>query len=278
MSQSPTTDPSHPCVLLAEDDPGMRAMLRTTLAQVGCANVIQAANGQEALDFSKDRKLELVICDWQMAPMDGPEFLRALRQRPNGAEVPVIMVTANAADDSGALAQELRISAWLTKPISTTRLVERIRAVLGVRASVAAPAGGSHGEALGERYQAKLSADIASVQEVLATLPYRGRDRPAAWLAIERTLHNIKGQAGTFEYGLVTELARRGHDLLRRARARPEPAAHCHAEIARALGSLTTAMQRVASNRLRGDGGEAGLRLLAKLDGFIDPLRAALDR
>ena len=278
MSQTPTTERSHPYVLLAEDDPGMRAMLRTTLAQVGCANVIQAVNGLEALDVCKDRKLELVICDWQMHPMDGPEFLRALRQRPNGAEVPVIMVTANAAEESGTLAQELHISAWLTKPISTARLVERIRAVLGTRAAVTDPGGGPNGAALNERYQAKLGADIAAVQDVLATLPYRERDRPAAWLAIERTLHNIKGQAGSFDYGLVTELARRGHDLLRRARARPEPAAVRHAEIARALASVTTAMQRVATNRLHGDGGEAGLRLLTKLDGFIDPLRAALDR
>lgn len=277
MSQSLATDPSPPFVLLAEDDPGMRAMLRTTLAQVGCARIIQAANGLEALDFSKDRKLELVICDWQMDPMDGPAFLRALRQRANGTEVPVIMITANAAEESGGLAQELRISAWLTKPISTARLAERIRAVLGTRASVADSAAGPHAEVLSERYQAKLGADIAAVHEVLATLPYRERDRPAAWRTIERTLHNIKGQAGSFDYDLVTELARRGHDLLRRAQVRPEQAAHHHAEIARALGSIATAMQRVAANRLHGDGGEAGLRLLAKLDGFIDPLRAALD-
>jgi two-component system chemotaxis response regulator CheY len=277
MSHSTTAEPSLPYVLLVEDDPTMRTMLRGPLAQVGCANIIQAANGLEALDFSKDRKLELVICDWQMDKMDGPTFLRALRERPNGADVPVIMVTSNTAEDSGDLAQTLRISSWLTKPISAARLVERIRAVLGARAPLADPAPGPRGEALLERYQAKLGADIASLQEVLATLPYRERDRPAAWLAIERTLHNIKGQAGTFDYALVTELARRGHDLLRRARAHPEPAARCHAEIARALGSVATAMQRVAANRLRGDGGEAGLRLLGKLDGFIDPLRATLD-
>lgn len=277
MPQPPTADPSTPYVLLVDDDPNMRAMLRAPLAQLGCANVIQAANGLEALDFSKDRKLELVICDWQMDHMDGPTFLRALRQRPNGANVPVIMVTANAGEESGDLAHTLRISAWLTKPISVARLVERIRAVIGARAPLADPAPGPRGEALIERYQAKLGTDIAAMQEVLSTLPYRERDRPAAWLAIERSLHNIKGQAGTFDYALVTELARRGHDLLRAARAHPEPAARSHVEIARALGSITTAMQRVAANRLHGDGGEAGLRLLAKLDGFIDPLRAALN-
>lgn len=276
MHPTPQADSPPSFILLVEDDPHMRAMVRTTLAQIGRSNVMQAANGVEALDFSKGQTLELVICDWQMEQMDGPAFLRALRQRPNGAEVPVIMVTANSAEESGDLARELRISAWLTKPISTARLVERIRAVLGIRAAVAEVGAGPRGDALAERYQAKLAADIATVQDVLSTLPYRERDRPAAWVSLERTLHNIKGQAGTFDYGLVTELARRAHDLLRQARAHPEPAARRHADIARAVGSVATAMQRVAANRMHGDGGEAGLRLLAKLDGFIDPLRAGL--
>jgi len=212
-----------------------------------------------------------------MAPMDGPSFLRELRQRDDGAEVPVIMLTANDSGEGAKLAQELMISAWLTKPISPVRLLERVRAVLGPRVTGTIRSDDPTARDLSDRYQAKLSADLASIQSVLATLPYRERDRPAAWRTIERTLHNIKGQAGTFNYGLVTELARRGNDLLRVARDHPAPAAQNHADIARALGSLTTAMQRVAQNRVRGDAGEAGLRLVAKLDTFIAPLCAALN-
>jgi DNA-binding response OmpR family regulator len=276
MAPPSTNDPPQSCALVVEDDPGMRAMIRATLGQVGCRAVLQAASGAEALAVSADRQLELVVCDWQMAPTDGPTFLRALRKRPDAAAVPVIMLTANDGEDSGDLARELSISAWLTKPISSVKLAERIRAVLGRHGPAADIEADATIANLTDRYQAKLAADVAAVQEVLGTLPYRERDRPAAWLAIERLMHTIKGQAGSFQYGLVTELARRGHDLLRIARARPELAARHHADIARALGSVATAMQRVAANRLRGDGGEAGLRLLAKLDGFIDPLRQAL--
>lgn len=212
-----------------------------------------------------------------MEPMDGPTFLRALRRRDGGAEVPVIMLTASDSAHSVELARELAISAWLTKPISTGRLQERVRTVLGPHAAPTEHLADPTARDLTDRYRVKLVADVETIQSVLATLPYRERDRPAAWHAIERTLHNIKGQAGSFDYGLVTELARRAHDLLRVARARPEPAAQSHADIARALASVTTAMQRIAHNRVGGDGGEAGLRLLAKLDALIAPVRAALD-
>jgi CheY-like chemotaxis protein len=272
------TEQSAPCVLVVEDDPSMRAMVRNALGQFGCGDILAAADGAAALTASAGRTLELVVCDWQMEPMDGPTFLRALRRRAGGAEVPVIMLTASDRPDCDELARELAISAWLTKPISTGRLQEWVRAVLGPRAAPTERSDDTSIRDLADRYQVKLTADIATIQSVLATLPYRERDRPAAWQTIERILHNIKGQAGSFDYGLATELARRGHDLLRVARVRPEPAARRHADIARALGSLATAMQRVAHNRVRGDGGAAGLRLLEKLDAFIAPLRAALGK
>jgi two-component system chemotaxis response regulator CheY len=277
------TNQSDPCILVVEDDPSMRALVRDALGQFGANDIVLAADGEAALEAIAERQLKLVVCDWQMEPMDGPNFLRALRGRPGGAEVPVIMLTANDGAECVELARELTISAWLIKPISVARLLERVRAVLGPRD---APAGRATGnKAVAEvpapdamaRYQAKLGVDIATIQSVLETLPYRERDRPAAWRAMERTLHNIKGQAGTFDYDLVTELARRGHDLLRIARGHPEQAARGHADIARAVASIATAMRRVAHNRVRGDGGEAGLRLLGKLDGFIGPLRAALN-
>jgi two-component system chemotaxis response regulator CheY len=275
------TNPSAPCILVVEDDPSMRAMVRDTIGQFGCGDIMLAADGAAALEAIADRQLALVVCDWQMEPMDGPSFLRALRRRAGSAEVPVIMLTANDGAESAELARELTISAWLIKPISAGRLLERVRAVLGPRdaptaCTINGVAADGPAQALVDRYQAKLGADISAIQSVLATLPYRERDRPAAWRAMERTLHNVKGQAGTFDYALVTELARRGHDLLRIARSRPEQAARGHADIARALASIATAMQRVAHNRVRGDGGEAGLRLLGKLDVFIGPMRAAL--
>ena len=292
-------DPS-PCVLVVEHDPAMRGMVRNTLAQFGCGNIVVAEDGEAALVVSAGRRLELVVCDWQMAPMDAPGFLRALRQRDGGAGVPVIMLTATdaagAADraeredraeradraegadraDREDRARGLMISAWLTKPISPVRLLERVRAVLGPRARASAGPDEVAARELADRYQAKLGSDLAAIQSALAALPYRDSDRPAAWRTLERTLHDIKGQAATFDYELVTALARRGHDLLRIALDHPGPAAKCHVDIARALGSITTAMQRVAQNRVRGDGGEAGLRLVAKLDAFIAPLRASL--
>jgi hypothetical protein len=56
----------------------------------------------------------------------------------------------------------------------------------------------------------------------------------------------------------------------------PSAAARANNATARALGTLITAMKRVAHNRMEGDGGEAGLTLLSKIDGMVAPVRAAL--
>lgn len=272
-------DLSRTSVLAVEDDAAMRAVVRTALGQRGCRDIAQARDGQEALELCRHRHFDLVICDMQMAPMDGPTFLRALRRRATGAHVPVIMLTASDDADNADLARELAVSVWLSKPISAVRLVERVGAVLGMTG-----AGGDQADVnselsqLAAQYDARLLADLSALEEIIATLPYRARDRPDAWRALQRILHNLKGQAGTFGYRLVTELAGRGHDLLRAARDNPEVGAREQAEIARAVTSLVTAMRRIARNRLRGNGGEAGVRLLGKFDGFVGPLRARLEQ
>src|SRR5580704_8877420 len=98
------TNPPTPCILVVEDDPSMRAMVRDALGQFGCDDIVLAADGAAALEAIADRQLALVVCDWQMEPMDGPGFLRALRRRAGCAEIPVIMLTANDGAESAELA------------------------------------------------------------------------------------------------------------------------------------------------------------------------------
>lgn len=85
------------------------------------------------------------------------------------------------------------------------------------------------------------------------------------------------GQSGLVGDGLVSERARRGNDLRRAAAHNPTAAARCHADIAVALASLTTATKRIGHNRKRGDGGEAGRRLIGEPDTLVAPLRQRFD-
>ena len=271
MVASALIDLSQVSVLCVDDDPVMRTVVRAALNQRGCCDMVQATDGEKALDLCTGRRFDLIICDFHMTPMDGHGFLRELGQRGLGKGRPVVMLSADNDPAAIAEAQALGVHAWLVKPISARQLVEHVGTVLGL-------GGDSAVISLSERHHAKLMADVASLQELLASLPYRERDRPGTWRAMWRLLHGMSGQADMDAYALVRELARRGADLLRATEHNPALAAAHHSEIAQAITSITTAIRRVAQNRMLGDGGDVGVTLLSRLDGFIAPLRVSLQR
>lgn len=277
MVSSVLIDLSQLSVLCVDDDPVMRTVVRAALNQRGCRDIVQAKDGAEALDLCTGRRFDLIVCDFHMEPMNGHAFLRELAQRGLGNGRPVVMLSAESDPAAVAEAQALGVSAWLSKPISAHRLIERIGAVLGISVLP----GDSTDPAVveqGERHHTKLMADVVSLQELLASLPYRERERPVTWRAMRRLLQDMANQASTMGYALVGELATRGADLLAAAEGDPALAASHHAEIGQAVASVTTAIKRVVQNRMLGDGGEMGLRLLGRLDDFVAPLRARLQR
>jgi CheY-like chemotaxis protein len=80
-------------VLVVDDDPEMRDMLRRALEKDGLA-VLEAEHGQAALAAIARRRPALVLLDLMMPVMDGFEFLRALRATPEGRALPVVVLTA----------------------------------------------------------------------------------------------------------------------------------------------------------------------------------------
>ena len=80
-------------ILVVDDDPDARDRLRTVLQRDGWM-VAEAANGQEALAVIAIRVPQLILLDLTMPVMDGFTFLHALRERPGGADIPVVVLTA----------------------------------------------------------------------------------------------------------------------------------------------------------------------------------------
>ncbi len=276
MASSALVDLSGLGILCLDDDPGMRAVVRAALAQRGCRDVVQAQDGETALALCAARRFDLMVCDYQMAPMSGLEFLQALQDRGLGVGWPVIMLSAETAPEAICAAQAFGVSAWVGKPISVQKLIERVGATLNLAGRDPGAAADFPMQDVGDHYSARLLADLAAIDAVLATIAYRPDGRPEAWNMMRRRLHTIAGQAGLFGYGLVTDLARRGHELLRAAERNAALSARCQGDLADVLRMLTTAMRRIGQNRMRGDGGEAGLMLLMKLDEMVDARLAGL--
>lgn len=276
MSLSTLIDLSSTRVLCVDDDPVMRSVVRSALQRRGCREVVQANGGIDGLDLCAGRTFDLVICDYQMSPMTGLEFIRALINSGLGEGWPIVMLSAETDPATIQEAHALGVSAWIGKPISIQTLIERVSGVLRLNGRIdAAP--DSELIAMGERYHARLMAALTILEETAHGLGYRAREAAHLARGLRHPLDAISETATALGYGLVTRLVGRARDLTSAMERNPTAAARGHADTARALGMLATAMKRVAANRMGGDGAEAGRRLMGKIDGIVAPVRAALD-
>jgi len=113
-------------ILVADDDPQIRRVLRTALVAQGY-EVVAARNGEEALERMRDEKLDLIILDMNMPGMGGLETCRLIRST---SDVAVIMLTVRDAESDKVEALDAGADDYITKPFSSPELLARIRAAL----------------------------------------------------------------------------------------------------------------------------------------------------
>jgi two-component system chemotaxis response regulator CheY len=289
IGTSTAQDLSGVCILVLDDDPNMRSLIRGVLARCGCQNVLMRGDARDALQLFSTRTIDLVICDWMMEPMSGLDFLRELRRPERALNVPVLMVTANSEPGDVALARQYKISGWLVKPITLPQLAERVSAVLTLSAKALATDTDYAAEVarLADQYRAKLVNDLRDLDDALASMQRSkinpganwtiAAERESTWALVGRIMHNIKGQAGSFDYGLVTSVAALGQDLVRGLTRNTQLVFHHHDEVHRCIVALVQAMRLILQNEIRGDGGQVGERLVAKLLAYTQQVRAKLD-
>ncbi len=113
--------------LLVEDDPETRKVMSRTLTKAGW-EVMEAANGQEAMDLVASRLPQLILLDLMMPVMDGFDFLTALRERPECQHIPVIVVTAKDLTGEDRARLRGRVEEVLEKSAYTSeQLSQRVR-------------------------------------------------------------------------------------------------------------------------------------------------------
>jgi type IV pilus assembly protein PilB len=115
-------------ILLADDDPQMRRLVRGVLERDGY-KVLEAGDGLDALDMLSQHPIALVVLDMDMPRLDGLGVLEELRANVSTSAVPVIMLTARS-DETEGRALDLGAQDYLIKPIRPTALSARVRAVL----------------------------------------------------------------------------------------------------------------------------------------------------
>jgi two-component system chemotaxis response regulator CheY len=119
-------------VLIVDDEFYMRKAMRMLLLSIGVTDVHDASDGACGLIAIGALDPDVVILDWQMAGMDGPEFVRQVRSPdtfpfPN---VPIIMLTEHGEHSRVVEAMRLGVHEFLLKPVSAKALQERLISVL----------------------------------------------------------------------------------------------------------------------------------------------------
>ncbi|HZN69019.1 MAG TPA: response regulator [Tepidisphaeraceae bacterium] len=114
-------------VLVVDDDPQMQRLLNARLT-AGGYRVLSAANGDQALALLRTRDPRLVLCDWEMPGMSGPDLCRAVRGDLSLPHVYLVVITAHS--EKGRLVEALDAGAddFVTKPFDQAELMARLRA------------------------------------------------------------------------------------------------------------------------------------------------------
>jgi len=114
-------------ILVVDDFPTMRHIVKTLLRQNGFNNFVEAEDG--ALGYKmlqKEGDVEMVVSDWNMPNMTGLEFLKAVRADPKFKHLPFLMVTAEAEKENIIEAVKAGVSNYVVKPFTGQTLKEKL--------------------------------------------------------------------------------------------------------------------------------------------------------
>jgi CheY-like chemotaxis protein len=119
------------CVLVVDDNQYMRKMIRNLLVNCGIKDIYEAADGIAALDSIRTVAPDVVILDWEMPLLSGPELVRIVRSP--GVfpmpDVPIIMLTGHCERWRVVEAVRLGVNEYLTKPVSAKSLYDRLLSI-----------------------------------------------------------------------------------------------------------------------------------------------------
>lgn len=116
-------------ILAVDDSASMRKMVSFTLTGAGY-KVVEAVDGQDALEKAQHQTFDLVLTDQNMPRMDGLELTKKLREHPNFKSTPILILTTESSDQMKQAGRAAGATGWLVKPFDPNRLIEIIQKVI----------------------------------------------------------------------------------------------------------------------------------------------------
>ena len=116
-------------ILVVDDFSTMRRIIKNLLSDLGFNNVVEADDGNTAIPILKAGGIDFLITDWNMPGMTGIDLLRAVRADEKLADLPVLLVTAEAKRDQIVMAAQEGVNGYVVKPFNAQTLKEKIEAI-----------------------------------------------------------------------------------------------------------------------------------------------------
>ncbi len=120
-------------ILIVDDFPTMRKIVRGVLKQIGYSNIEEAEDGVQAYEKLEKEQFDFVVSDWNMPNMTGLELLKAVRANPKTKQIPFLMVTAEADKENIVEAVKSGVSNYVVKPFNAGTLKEKIEKIFASR-------------------------------------------------------------------------------------------------------------------------------------------------
>jgi two-component system, chemotaxis family, chemotaxis protein CheY len=128
-------------ILAVDDSPSMRNMVCVTLRGAGY-EVMEAADGDEALEYARGHSVDLVLADVNMPRMNGITLVAHLRTLPAYRLTPLLLLTTESSQQSKQLGKQAGATGWMVKPFHPDQLLATLDRVLSGSAKMPAQAQG----------------------------------------------------------------------------------------------------------------------------------------
>ena len=118
--------------LIIDDNKHMRTLVKGILIALGARGISEASDGADAFKELRHFAADIIICDWNMEPLDGIDFTRMVRTASDSPNhfVPIILLTGFTEMNRVMEARDSGISEFLAKPISARKLYSRVQSII----------------------------------------------------------------------------------------------------------------------------------------------------
>jgi two-component system chemotaxis response regulator CheY len=116
-------------ILIVDDFSTMRRIIKNLLRDLGFNNTQEADDGNTGLPMLQSGNFDFLITDWNMPGMTGIDLLKAVREDERLANLPVLMVTAEAKKEQIVMAAQAGVNGYIVKPFTAQTLKEKIEKI-----------------------------------------------------------------------------------------------------------------------------------------------------